>query len=67
MHVLIVVNYFLVTFLPYIFTFELWSGKTLSAAIYDLVTLTQNKIIIKHAFHTIHIRYMGYAFRRRDL
>lgn len=40
MHVLIVVNYFLVTFLPYIFTFELWSGKTLSAAIYDLVTLT---------------------------
>ncbi|CAD8071647.1 unnamed protein product [Paramecium sonneborni] len=67
MHVLIVVNYFLVTFLPYIFTFELWSGKTISAAVYDLVTLTQNKIITKHIFHTVHIRYMGFVFLRRRI
>ncbi|CAD8157473.1 unnamed protein product [Paramecium pentaurelia] len=67
MHVLIVVNYFLVTFLPYIFTFELWSGKTMSAAVYDLVTLTQNKIITKHVFHTVHIRYMGFVFLRRRI
>ena len=40
MHFLIVVNYLLVTFVPYLFTFELWDGKEKSVAIYNLVSLT---------------------------
>lgn len=67
MHALIVVNYFLVTFVPFIFTFDYWDGTKASVAIYALEVLIQNKIIIKHIFHTVHIRYMGYVMRKRKL
>lgn len=40
MHFLIVVNYLLVTFVPYLFTFELWNGKKKPTAIYNLISLT---------------------------
>lgn len=40
MHFLIVTNYWLVTFVPYLFTFEMWDGKTNILAIYNLISLT---------------------------
>lgn len=40
MHFLIVVNYWLVTFLPFLFTFEGWDGKNSELSTYGLVTLS---------------------------
>ncbi|CAD8048493.1 unnamed protein product [Paramecium sonneborni] len=65
MHFLIVVNYLLVTFIPYLFTFELWNGKEKPPAIYNLVSLTQNKLITKHLFHTFHIRFISSLIKSR--
>ncbi|CAK55878.1 unnamed protein product (macronuclear) [Paramecium tetraurelia] len=65
MHFLIVVNYLLVTFVPYLFTFELWNGKEKPAAIYNLISLTQNKLITKHIFHLFHIRFISSLLRTR--
>ncbi|CAD8136626.1 unnamed protein product [Paramecium pentaurelia] len=65
MHFLIVVNYLLVTFVPYLFTFELWNGKENPPAIYNLISLTQNKLITKHLFHMFHVRFISSLLKSR--
>lgn len=57
----------LITFFPYIMTFEFWGGKGAVVPIYDLVSLSISRLLFKDAFHTFHLRHSKFWCRKRKV
>jgi len=55
-------HFCLINILPYILKLEVWYARERVIAIYDLISLYQNRLIIKIAFHTLHIRHTKFWF-----